>query len=147
MEFCLLLSHFTTVLKLCEILYGQGHKHTYKYLWKFFFILIVAKCDYLCADSPYILEGLVPQTTYNFRFAAQNDVGFGHWAAPQHLTMPKRSYPGEPQILSNSGEDGVVMSPYSDKYELTWKIPAHNGEPIDQYTIKYCPVSGHRPCS
>lgn len=91
-------------------------------------------------DSPYILEGLVPQTTYNFRFAAQNDVGFGHWAAPQHLTMPKRSYPGEPQILSNSGEDGVVMSPYSDKYELTWKIPAHNGEPIDQYTIKYCPV-------
>jgi len=91
-------------------------------------------------DSPYILEGLDPQTTYHFRFAAQNDVGFGNWAAPQHLTMPKRSYPGEPHILSNSGEDGVVMSPYSDKYELTWKIPADNGEPIDQYTIKYCQV-------
>ncbi|GFG32210.1 hypothetical protein Cfor_02031 [Coptotermes formosanus] len=91
-------------------------------------------------DSPYILEGLEPQTTYNFRFAAQNDVGFGNWAAPEHHTMPKRSYPEEPHILSNSGEDGVVMSPYSDHYELTWKIPADNGEPIDQYSIKYCPV-------
>lgn len=91
-------------------------------------------------DSPYILEGLEPQTTYNFRFSAQNDVGFGNWAAPEHHTMPKRSYPEEPHILSNSGEEGVVMSPYSDHYELTWKIPADNGEPIDQYSIKYCPV-------
>lgn len=91
-------------------------------------------------DSPYILEGLEPQTTYHFRFAAQNEVGFGNWAAPEHHTMPKRSYPEEPPILANFGEDGVVMSPYSDKYELTWKVPAHNGEPIDQYTIKYCPV-------
>lgn len=91
-------------------------------------------------DSPYILEGLDPQTTYNFRFAAQNDVGFGNWAAPEYHTMPKRSNPEEPHILSNSAEDGVVMSPYSDKYELTWKIPADNGEPIDQYSIKYCPV-------
>lgn len=109
-------------------------------------MLKVANCDDLCADSPYILEGLEPQTTYHFRFAAQNEVGFGNWAAPEHHTMPKRSYPEEPPILANFGEDGVVMSPYSDKYELTWKVPAHNGEPIDQYTIKYCPVSGHRPC-
>lgn len=89
-------------------------------------------------DSPYILEGLEPQITYNFRFAAQNDVGYGNWGAPEYHTMPKRSSPEEPQILSNPGEDGVVMSPYSDRYELTWKIPADNGELIDQYSIKYC---------
>jgi neurocan core protein len=94
-----------------------------------------------CADSPYILEGLEPQTTYNFRFAAQNDVGFGEWAAPEHHTMPKRSFPEEPRILSNPKEEGIVISPYSDHYELTWKIPADNGEPIDQYSIKFCRVS------
>ncbi|KAJ4436724.1 hypothetical protein ANN_16856 [Periplaneta americana] len=90
--------------------------------------------------SPYILEGLEPQTRYNFRFAAANDVGFGVWAAPEHHTMPKRSSPEEPRILSNSREDGVGTTPYSDHFELTWKIPADNGEPIDQYSIKYCPV-------
>jgi neurocan core protein len=101
----------------------------------------VVRCGDLCSDSPYILEGLKPHTTYNFRFAAQNDVGFGNWAAPEHHTMPKTSTPEEPRILSNPREDGVVMSPYSDHYELTWKIPADNGEPIDVYSIKYCPVS------
>jgi neurocan core protein len=107
----------------------------------FLYITRQNKCNNFCTDSPYILEGLEPQTTYNFRFAAQNDVGFGNWAATEHHTMPKRSYPEEPRILSNPREDGVVMSPYSDHYELTWKIPADNGEPIDQYSIKYCPVS------
>lgn len=96
--------------------------------------------DGSCADCPYILEGLEPQTTYNFKFAAQNDVGFGDWAAQEHLTMPKGSSPEEPRILTNTKEEGVVMSPYSSRYELTWKIRAHNGEPIDQYTITFCRV-------
>ncbi|PSN54959.1 Fasciclin-2 [Blattella germanica] len=91
-------------------------------------------------DSPYILEGLDPQTAYDFRFAAQNDVGFGNWAAVQRYTMPKRSNPEEPKILTNTPDDEVVMSPYSDRFELTWRVPADNGEPIDQYTIKFCPV-------
>ena len=94
-------------------------------------------------DSPYILEGLEPQTVYDFRFAAQNDVGLGDWADVQHHTMPKRSNPEEPRILSMQKDGEVVLSPYSDHYQLTWKIPADNGERIDQYTIKFCPVSVH----
>lgn len=95
---------------------------------------------YLFQDSPYILEGLEPQTTYNFRFAARNDVGFGNWAAQEIHTMPKRSFPEEPRILNNALE-GVVLSPYSDRFELRWGVPPDNGEPIDQYTIKFCKVS------
>ncbi|KAG8237814.1 hypothetical protein J437_LFUL002422 [Ladona fulva] len=98
-------------------------------------------------DSPYILEGLKPQTSYNFRFAAKNDVGFGEWSADEQHTMPKRSNPEEPRILSGVSlidfggpEGGIVMSPYVDRYELRWKIPADNGEPIDKYDIKFCPA-------
>ncbi|XP_071441374.1 fasciclin-2 isoform X2 [Hetaerina americana] len=94
-------------------------------------------------DTPYILEGLEPQTSYNFRFAAKNDVGFGEWSADEHHTMPKRSNPEEPVILSSglSGSEGeVVNSPYAYNYELRWKIPADNGEPIDKYDIKFCPA-------
>ncbi|KAF4523467.1 hypothetical protein B566_EDAN014993 [Ephemera danica] len=89
-------------------------------------------------DSPYILEGLEPQVSYNFRFAARNDVGFGNWAADQHYTMPKRSAPEEPRILNTIVSNGVAVSPYNDHFELRWRIPADNGEPIDQYNIKYC---------
>ncbi|CAG2061433.1 unnamed protein product [Timema podura] len=90
-------------------------------------------------DSPYILEGLEPQTRYNFRFAAKNDAGFGPWAAPEHHTMPSRSYPEEPKFL-NAAQDGIVHSAYYNHFELQWKIPADNGELIDKYDIKFCPV-------
>ncbi|EDW25988.1 GL14196 [Drosophila persimilis] len=36
-------------------------------------------------------------------------------------------------------EEPVVVSPYSDHFELRWGVPADNGEPIDRYQIKYCP--------
>ncbi|GLV33822.1 Fasciclin 2 [Carabus blaptoides fortunei] len=53
--------------------------------------------------------------------------------------MSRRSAPNEPRILS-SPEEGVVSSPYADHFELRWKIPADNGEPIDNYQIKFCAV-------
>lgn len=86
------------------------------------------------------MEYLEPEKTYNFRFAAFNDVGIGDWAANQIQTMSRRSAPNEPGILSSPVE-GIVTSPYSDHFDLRWKIPADNGEPIDLYQIKFCPVS------
>lgn len=91
-------------------------------------------------DAPCILEKLEPQATYIFRFAAVNDVGLGPFDASQHLQMPKRSYPEEPKILNQPLQEGYVASPYAERFELRWKIPADNGEPIELYQIKYCRV-------
>ncbi|XP_062138031.1 fasciclin-2 isoform X3 [Drosophila sulfurigaster albostrigata] len=94
-------------------------------------------------DSPYIVEGLRPQTVYTFRFAARNQVGLGNWGVNQQQSTPRRSAPEEPKPLhspvQNDKEEPVVVSPYSDHFELRWGVPADNGEPIDHYQIKYCP--------
>ncbi|XP_017782397.1 PREDICTED: fasciclin-2 isoform X2 [Nicrophorus vespilloides] len=94
-------------------------------------------------DAPYIVENLVPQETYTFRFAAKNDVGIGHFGAQELITMPRRSVPAEPKILvsnlhENSTRDFVANSPYADHFELRWNVPSDNGDPIDSYLIKYC---------
>lgn len=65
----------------------------------------------------------------------------GPWSGDQTQTMPSRSSPEEPKILSNAVPNTPVPSPYADHYELRWRIPADNGERIDHYEIKYCPVS------
>lgn len=90
---------------------------------------------------PYVIENLVPSETYSFRFAAQNDVGIGHWGPEQFYKMPVRSPPAEPSILSARNEDGFIVSPFDSKLEVKWKIPADNGEPIDYYEIECCLVS------
>lgn len=94
-------------------------------------------------NAPYIIEGLTPQRTYDFRFAATNDVGMGGFGGGnQRYTMPTRSVPTEPKILvpqENAGlRDILVNSPYADHYELRWKVPHDNGDPIDHYVIRYC---------
>ncbi|XP_058821614.1 fasciclin-2 isoform X2 [Topomyia yanbarensis] len=98
-------------------------------------------------DSPYIVEGLKPQTSYSFRFAARNVVGLGQWAAYVVHSTPKRSEPETPKTLhtpiqeEDDEDDAIVASPYADHFELRWNVPVDNGEPISYYRVKYCPGS------
>ncbi|XP_043677305.1 fasciclin-2 isoform X1 [Vespula pensylvanica] len=95
-------------------------------------------------DSVYVLEGLKPQTSYDFRFAAINKVGQGNWGTFYRETTPGRTFPKEPTIITKvSSEYDVSM--FSNQYELLWTVPPDNGEPIDMYQIRYCqikPVTG-----
>ncbi|XP_045480694.1 fasciclin-2 isoform X2 [Harmonia axyridis] len=98
--------------------------------------------------APYILEDLLPEVTYNFRFAARNDVGIGAWSNQETISMPRRSEPAEPKILlpshsyidenSSSRQDLVAVSPYADRYDMRWNVPNSNGDPIIRYIIRYC---------
>lgn len=93
-------------------------------------------------DAPYILENLQPTMSYVFRFAAANDVGIGNWGAITGHKMPQRSYPEEPKIIKMNPmyPENYILSPYEDKYELRWNVPADNGEYINMYVVKYCVV-------
>ncbi|XP_038120325.1 fasciclin-2 isoform X7 [Culex quinquefasciatus] len=98
-------------------------------------------------DSPYIVEGLRPQTSYSFRFAVRNIVGLGQWAAYVVHSTPKRSEPETPKTLhtpiqeEDEEDDAIVTSPYADHFELRWNVPVDNGEPINFYRVKFCPGS------
>lgn len=41
-------------------------------------------------NSQYTVENLIPMATYEFRFAARNDVGLGTWGGHQKQNMPRR---------------------------------------------------------
>lgn len=98
--------------------------------------------------ATYILENLIPEEYYDFRFAATNDVGMGAFKDVPSIAMPRRSQPAEPRILiesHNSKEDNlsdreniVTVSPYADHFELRWSVPNDNGDPILYYDIRYC---------
>ncbi|XP_015433410.1 PREDICTED: fasciclin-2 [Dufourea novaeangliae] len=89
-------------------------------------------------DSYYVIEGLKPQTPYEFRFAAWNDVGLGTWGAMYREVTPGRTFPNQPKIITPAAEYDV--SKFNNQYELSWLVPADNGEPIDMYQIKYCQI-------
>ncbi|XP_076247561.1 neural cell adhesion molecule fasciclin 2 isoform X2 [Calliopsis andreniformis] len=89
-------------------------------------------------DSYYILENLEPQTAYEFRFAARNEVGLGNWGALLREVTPRRTVPNEPKILTSDPDYDLSM--FNNQYELGWLPIADNGEPIDMYQIKYCQI-------
>lgn len=86
-------------------------------------------------ESKFTVEGLRPQTFYDFRFAALNKVGLGQWGAYVAQATPVRSFPESPKILhnkvqnsDNKDEEPLVVSPYSDHFELSWSIPPGNSK-------------------
>ncbi|XP_049875035.1 fasciclin-2 [Pectinophora gossypiella] len=92
-------------------------------------------------NSPYIVENLKPMYTYDFRFAAVNQVGAGPWGSPLTVIMPRRSPPELPKWRDDKlSSESLIHGKYADRYELQWRVPAHNGEPIDMYEISHCPV-------
>ena len=93
-------------------------------------------------NGVYVLENLHPRTTYDFRFAAKNLVGFSEWGYSQQLTMPERGPPEAPRINTDGQEvyNDVVNVSSPIRYELSWFLPEDNGEPIDFFEISYYPV-------
>ncbi|XP_014477456.1 PREDICTED: fasciclin-2 isoform X3 [Dinoponera quadriceps] len=90
--------------------------------------------------SRYTVEDLTPMTSYDFRFAAMNEVGLGNWGNDFHEMTPGKTAPMQPKIMTKNTKDEYEISPYNNQYELAWKTPADNGEPIDLYQIKYCQI-------
>ncbi|XP_026332597.1 fasciclin-2 isoform X2 [Hyposmocoma kahamanoa] len=92
-------------------------------------------------NSPYIVENLRPMFKYDFRFAAVNQVGAGPWGSPLTVIMPRRSPPEQPKWREEHiTSESLIHGKYADRYELQWRVPAHNGEPIDMYEVSHCPV-------
>lgn len=58
--------------------------------------------------------------------------------------LKKKSYrspPEQPKWRESISSESLIHGKYADRYELQWKIPADNGEPIDMYDVTHCPVS------
>ena len=88
------------------------------------------------------MEGLLPRTTYDFRFAARNAVGFGEYSPAERQTMPEEGPPEEPPIITNENqEDNIVTVPYPRRYQLLWTAPPSNGKPINKFEVTYYKVS------
>jgi len=83
----------------------------------------------------YSIDQLLPNTRYNFRFAAENAVGRSEWSGMKTELMNDVGPPLPPLIFAK--EEGVNEAVYFDRYDLQWRAPLDNGSPIDSYMIVY----------
>ncbi|XP_047517087.1 fasciclin-2-like isoform X2 [Pieris napi] len=83
-------------------------------------------------DRPYKINKLKPNSSYLIKFAAVNDVGAGSWSNYLEFVTLEKSSPEEPTWSTDieSIKNGI----------LKWKVGEDNGEQIDYYVIRYCPV-------
>ena len=97
------------------------------------------------ANSPYyFLNGLKPNTLYEFRFTAENDVGQGPESEPLREELPFESQPEPVTIIQDDPakdpNSGDVLSRYSRSFTLKWTEPQDNGKRIESYDIKWYKV-------
>lgn len=97
-----------------------------------------AQSNFWTKGSSYTLDGLMPQETYVFRFAARSEAGDGEWGGEKSEEMPRRAAPEEPLIFNV--DKGVTEIPYPNQYMLQWQVPLDNGEKINFFQIVYYQV-------
>ncbi|XP_063364827.1 fasciclin-2-like isoform X1 [Cydia amplana] len=86
--------------------------------------------SYCGVERNFTIDRLKPNRTYSIKFAAQNAVGDGEWSEPFEFVTPESSVPESPtEVWANQGK-------------LRWKAPEPNGEPIDHYSVEFCPFVG-----
>jgi hypothetical protein len=83
--------------------------------------------DGVSADTHTHVGGLSNGVVYQFRVAAQNNVGVGPWST---TTEMRAGVPTEPQ--------SVVPTARSRQVQLSWQLPVStSGAPITDYVIQY----------
>ena len=91
-------------------------------------------------DLEYIVTGLAEGHTYNFRVAAENEVGVGEFVELTKSIVPKSQHnpPGAPSAP-------VVEEVTKESCVLSWKAPEEDGgAPVTGYYIERCTTSSSR---
>ncbi|XP_011306902.1 fasciclin-2 isoform X2 [Fopius arisanus] len=92
-------------------------------------------------NSSYVLENLKAETNYEFRFRVRNQVGESNWGGNLVETTPQRTIPAAPKMKMRKDNGNYDESLYAHQYEVTWIEPSDNGEPIEEYDIRWCEVT------
>ncbi|XP_058792813.1 fasciclin-2 isoform X2 [Phymastichus coffea] len=92
------------------------------------------------SQTGYVVENLEPQTNYEFRFAASNDAGRGHWAMNKVFTTTMRNVPGLVRFYPLPDESGYVKGDLANRYWLKWSAAPDNGERVLSYLVRWCEV-------